>query len=300
MRGNGSPLERRPYSCLFLFLFFRKLRGIFCYTRGRQCIGRLPPARLRRFPGLDFLRAGGMRCMGSGQKRMRRPRFDAWTPEEDRLLAEIVLSSVRRGKTQKAGIEEAAKRLNRSFSAASYRWNRFVRKEYEQELSALRRKVRSKSTPPPLTSVSWDRETLSSFLENLQRIAALLDEVRGLLLDLSSSRDSGVSDKASPSGASAEKTPCEAAEKGRRSLSRRKSEKEGERRPVGRRAKLDAGGSSPKEEKRREPAPYAGEGGREKKGAHPSPGFSGRAPGPPDEKADALIPILEALRDLED
>lgn len=57
-------------------------------------------------------------------------RQDAWTRDEDILLAEIVLRHIREGSTQLKAFEEVGAELSRTAAACGFRWNSFVRKQY--------------------------------------------------------------------------------------------------------------------------------------------------------------------------
>ena len=50
-------------------------------------------------------------------------RQDAWTDENDLLLAETVLRHVREGSTQLNAFEEVGDKLNRTSAACGFRWN---------------------------------------------------------------------------------------------------------------------------------------------------------------------------------
>jgi len=69
-------------------------------------------------------------------------RYDAWTPEDDLILAETVLRYIREGNTQLAAFEEAGDKLNRTAAACGFRWNAEVRKRYTEaiELAKKQRK----------------------------------------------------------------------------------------------------------------------------------------------------------------
>jgi chromosome segregation ATPase len=69
-------------------------------------------------------------------------RQDAWTQDEDLLLAEVVLKYIREGGTQLAAFEEVGRSLSRTSAACGFRWNSFVRKQYKQgiELAKQQRK----------------------------------------------------------------------------------------------------------------------------------------------------------------
>lgn len=58
-------------------------------------------------------------------------RSDAWTADDDRKLAEIVLRHIREGSTQLNAFVESANLLGRTPAACGYRWNGVVRKHYE-------------------------------------------------------------------------------------------------------------------------------------------------------------------------
>ncbi|KXH83931.1 RsfA family transcriptional regulator [Sporosarcina sp. HYO08] len=66
---------------------------------------------------------------------MVKVRQDAWTEENDILLAETVLRHVREGSTQLSAFEEVGDALNRTAAACGFRWNAVVRRDYEKELA---------------------------------------------------------------------------------------------------------------------------------------------------------------------
>lgn len=68
-------------------------------------------------------------------------RQDAWTEEDDLLLAETVLRHVREGSTQLNAFEEVGDKLNRTSAACGFRWNAVVRHSYDKAL-ALAKKQR--------------------------------------------------------------------------------------------------------------------------------------------------------------
>ena len=61
-------------------------------------------------------------------------RSDAWTADDDRKLAEIVLRHIRDGSTQLNAFVESANLLGRTPAACGYRWNGVVRKHYEDSI----------------------------------------------------------------------------------------------------------------------------------------------------------------------
>ncbi len=77
---------------------------------------------------------------------MAATRQDAWNDEEDLLLAETVLRYIREGGTQLKAFEEVGRKLSRTGAACGFRWNSFVRKQYQQgiDLAKIQRKESKK------------------------------------------------------------------------------------------------------------------------------------------------------------
>ncbi|MEH7883291.1 RsfA family transcriptional regulator [Bacillus sp. JJ1609] len=66
-------------------------------------------------------------------------RQDAWTDENDLLLAETVLRHVREGSTQLNAFEEVGDKLDRTSAACGFRWNAVVRHTYEKALQLAKK-----------------------------------------------------------------------------------------------------------------------------------------------------------------
>lgn len=62
-------------------------------------------------------------------------RQDAWTPDDDLLLAEVTLRYIREGGTQLQAFEEVAEKLGRTSAACGFRWNSTVRNHYEAAIA---------------------------------------------------------------------------------------------------------------------------------------------------------------------
>ncbi|MCR8995713.1 RsfA family transcriptional regulator [Brevibacillus sp. 7WMA2] len=62
-------------------------------------------------------------------------RQDAWTEDDDLVLAEVTLRHIREGGTQLAAFEEVGQRLGRTSAACGFRWNSTVRKQYDAAIS---------------------------------------------------------------------------------------------------------------------------------------------------------------------
>lgn len=75
-------------------------------------------------------------------------RQDAWSQDEDLLLAEVVLRNIREGGTQLKAFEEVGKQLSRTAAACGFRWNSYVRKQYKSgiELAKKQRKEAKKQS----------------------------------------------------------------------------------------------------------------------------------------------------------
>jgi len=58
-------------------------------------------------------------------------RQDAWTADDDLILAEVTLRHIREGGTQLAAFEEVGEKIGRTSAACGFRWNSCVRKKYE-------------------------------------------------------------------------------------------------------------------------------------------------------------------------
>ncbi|NKE05383.1 MULTISPECIES: RsfA family transcriptional regulator [Mesobacillus] len=73
-------------------------------------------------------------------------RQDAWSQDEDLLLAEVVLRNIREGGTQLKAFDEVGKQLSRTAAACGFRWNSYVRKQYKSgiELAKKQRKEAKK------------------------------------------------------------------------------------------------------------------------------------------------------------
>ncbi|GAA0340089.1 prespore-specific transcription regulator RsfA [Bacillus carboniphilus] len=109
-------------------------------------------------------------------------RQDAWTDENDLLLAETVLRHVREGSTQLNAFEEVGDKLNRTSAACGFRWNAVVRHRYEKalQLAKKQRKQRQRLLgkehagkkkllyQPPAPSLDFleDMDESSTFVES--------------------------------------------------------------------------------------------------------------------------------------
>ncbi|WP_188453547.1 RsfA family transcriptional regulator [Virgibacillus oceani] len=70
---------------------------------------------------------------------MVKVRQDAWSHEDDLLLAETVLRHIREGSTQLNAFEEVGDNLNRTSAACGFRWNAEVRQKYDHAIDLAKR-----------------------------------------------------------------------------------------------------------------------------------------------------------------
>lgn len=75
---------------------------------------------------------------------MTKVRQDAWSHEDDLLLAETVLRHIREGSTQLNAFEEVGDILNRTSAACGFRWNAEVRNKYVQAIELAKRQRKEK------------------------------------------------------------------------------------------------------------------------------------------------------------
>lgn len=70
---------------------------------------------------------------------LMKTRQDAWTGEDDLLLAETVLRHIRSGSTQLKAFDEVGDKLNRTSAACGFRWNAEVRQNYEDAVQLAKK-----------------------------------------------------------------------------------------------------------------------------------------------------------------
>src|SRR5690625_2419201 len=75
---------------------------------------------------------------------MAKVRQDAWSHEDDLLLAETVLRHIREGSTQLNAFEEVGDALNRTSAACGFRWNAEVRNKYVHAIELAKRQRKEK------------------------------------------------------------------------------------------------------------------------------------------------------------
>ncbi|WP_058307289.1 RsfA family transcriptional regulator [Gracilibacillus massiliensis] len=113
---------------------------------------------------------------------MAKVRQDAWSHEDDLLLAETVLRHIREGSTQLTAFDEVGDKLNRTSAACGFRWNAEVRQNYEQavQIAKKQRKDRKRAIAkqsnvytPPVVREPEQQDT--------EKTRSIEDEVYSLL-----------------------------------------------------------------------------------------------------------------------
>lgn len=100
-------------------------------------------------------------------------RQDAWSADDDLILAEVTLRHIREGGTQLKAFEEVGDRIGRTAAACGFRWNSCVRKKYEaaiQIAKAQRQKRNKKQSAVTVSSTGADME------EAIQAKSEVMDE----------------------------------------------------------------------------------------------------------------------------
>lgn len=98
-------------------------------------------------------------------------RQDAWSNDEDLLLAEVVLRHIREGGTQLQAFEEVGKQLSRTAAACGFRWNSYVRKQYKSgiELAKKQRKELRKQTQSSVESREIEGEQPTEAFQHVDK-----------------------------------------------------------------------------------------------------------------------------------
>lgn len=106
-------------------------------------------------------------------------RQDAWTQDEDLLLAEVVLRHIKDGGTQLQAFEEVGRQLSRTAAACGFRWNSYVRKQYKSGIE-LAKKQRKESKKQNIPDFDAKTEQFSDHTLNPSEILHMPDKKQGL------------------------------------------------------------------------------------------------------------------------
>ncbi|ASN05863.1 RsfA family transcriptional regulator [Virgibacillus necropolis] len=106
---------------------------------------------------------------------MNRTRQDAWSSDEDVILADTVLRYIREGKTQLEAFKDVANQLSRTSAACGFRWNATIRRNYQDIVNVAKeeRKNRTHSNARGLkeNTVESNQDTIETailLLENMK------------------------------------------------------------------------------------------------------------------------------------
>ncbi|WNB93305.1 RsfA family transcriptional regulator [Bacillus sp. NEB1478] len=103
---------------------------------------------------------------------MSKIRQDAWSEEDDLLLAETVLRHVREGSTQLHAFEEVGDKLERTSAAVGFRWNAIVRKKYEQALKIAKKQRKERQRALAKNQQQQPQQTKPAFTQPVSKPAA--------------------------------------------------------------------------------------------------------------------------------
>ncbi|QAY65409.1 RsfA family transcriptional regulator [Paenibacillus protaetiae] len=90
-------------------------------------------------------------------------RQDAWSPDDDLILAEVTLRHIREGSTQLAAFEEVGERIGRTSAACGFRWNSCVRKRYEDAIQLAKQQRQKRNYLKKQTVAAPHVSSLSVF-----------------------------------------------------------------------------------------------------------------------------------------
>ncbi len=125
---------------------------------------------------------------------MKTVRQDAWSEEEDRLLAETVISHIQTGRTQLEAFKEISDKLSRTKAACGFRWNALIRKQYEKEIETAKQlrkgEIKTESAPMPTYLFETDKKEYlegagKPLYEDIDKISALLETMKDKISQLS-------------------------------------------------------------------------------------------------------------------
>ncbi|OPH47497.1 precorrin-3B C(17)-methyltransferase [Paenibacillus ferrarius] len=93
-------------------------------------------------------------------------RQDAWSDEDDLILAEVTLRHIREGSTQLSAFEEVGERIGRTAAACGFRWNSFVRKKYEAAIQIAKAQRQKRTQLKKHAAVSISGASSIGLLDN--------------------------------------------------------------------------------------------------------------------------------------
>ncbi|KHF41984.1 RsfA family transcriptional regulator [Halalkalibacter okhensis] len=117
-------------------------------------------------------------------------RQDAWSHEDDVLLAETVLKHIKEGSTQLRAFDEVGDELNRTSAACGFRWNAVVRNRYMKQIAEAkkerkeRKRAASYSYYPqmrPMWAPQPTMERVNQSLDSEMSLESVIDYLQGMM-----------------------------------------------------------------------------------------------------------------------
>ncbi|REE93003.1 prespore-specific regulator [Paenibacillus taihuensis] len=96
-------------------------------------------------------------------------RQDAWSPDDDLILAEVTLRHIREGSTQLAAFEEVGERIGRTSAACGFRWNSCVRKRYEDAIQIAKQQRQKRNYMKKQTYVATPHVSAINLIDTDER-----------------------------------------------------------------------------------------------------------------------------------
>lgn len=111
---------------------------------------------------------------------MNTTRQDAWSKDEDLILAETVLRYIREGKTQLEAFKEVAEKLSRTSAACGFRWNASIRQQYQRAIQMAREERKqgnsSKSWIQKMNENHYHEDSLEQAILLLKKVKVSTDD----------------------------------------------------------------------------------------------------------------------------
>ncbi|WP_067728282.1 RsfA family transcriptional regulator [Oceanobacillus damuensis] len=104
---------------------------------------------------------------------MNDTRQDAWTQDEDIILAETVLRFIREGRTQLEAFKEVGNQLSRTSAACGFRWNATIRKQYQHAIQSAKEDRKNGLKKDAVVSVNHEpkeKYTIDSAIQLLEKM----------------------------------------------------------------------------------------------------------------------------------
>ncbi|MFD1168454.1 RsfA family transcriptional regulator [Oceanobacillus caeni] len=103
---------------------------------------------------------------------MNETRQDAWTNDEDIILAETVLRYIREGKTQLEAFKEVSSQLSRTPAACGFRWNATIRKHYQEAIEQAKEERKNGLKSDVSSANKGEEDTIETAILLLEKMKA--------------------------------------------------------------------------------------------------------------------------------